>query len=92
MSQLALFASFEYLCHGSVAIINILIISVCGPPSYVRIWRLQYRRQILTFKDDPHVERVKHLVSNHTNMSLFHPVEVVCRDSETQLEVGENLN
>ena len=22
----------------------------------------------------------------------FHPLEVVCRDSETQLQVGENLN
>ena len=27
-----------------------------------------------------------------TNMSNFHPLEVVCRGSETQLQVGENLN
>ena len=25
-------------------------------------------------------------------MSNFHPLEVVCRGSETQLQVGENLN
>ena len=27
---------------------------------------------------------------NKTNMSNFHPLEVVCRGSETQLQVGEN--
>ena len=26
------------------------------------------------------------------NLSNFHPLEVVCRGSETQLQVGENLN
>ena len=26
------------------------------------------------------------------NMSNFHPFEVVGRDSETQLQMGENLN
>ena len=25
-------------------------------------------------------------------LSNFHPLEVVCRGSETQLQVGENLN
>ena len=30
--------------------------------------------------------------SNQTNVSIFHPLEVVDRDSETQLQVGENLN
>ena len=32
------------------------------------------------------------LVSNLTNMRDFHPLEVVGRGSETQLQVGENLN
>ena len=31
MSQLALSASFEYLCCGSTAIINVLFVSVWGP-------------------------------------------------------------
>ena len=30
--------------------------------------------------------------SDCTNMSHFHPIEVVGRGSETQLQVGENLN
>ena len=34
----------------------------------------------------------KYLVSNQTNMSNFHPLEVLGRDSETQLQVGEKLN
>ena len=34
----------------------------------------------------------KCLVSNETNMSNFHPLEVVSRGSETQLQVGENVN
>ena len=32
------------------------------------------------------------LISNLKNMNNFHPLEVVGRDSETQLQVGENLN
>ena len=31
-------------------------------------------------------------ISNETDMSNFHRLEVVGRDSETQLEVGEYLN
>ena len=38
------------------------------------------------------VKIFKYLVSNWTNMSNFHPLEVVGRGSETQLQVGENLN
>ena len=34
----------------------------------------------------------KCLVLNEINMSNFHPLEVVCRGSETQLQVDENLN
>ena len=32
------------------------------------------------------------LVSKYTNISNFHPLEVVCRGSEKQLQVGENFN
>ena len=32
------------------------------------------------------------LVTNKKNTSNFHPLEVLGRGSETQLEVGENLN
>ena len=32
------------------------------------------------------------VVSNSTNTSNFHPVKVVGRGSETQLQVGEKLN
>ena len=34
----------------------------------------------------------KCLVSNQTQISNFHPLEVVGRGSETQLQVGEKLN
>ena len=34
----------------------------------------------------------KYLCLNSTNMSNFHPLEVVDRGSETQLQVGEDLN
>ena len=34
----------------------------------------------------------KCLVPNWTNFSNFHPLEVVGRTSETQLQVSENLN
>ena len=34
----------------------------------------------------------KYLVSNSTNISNFHPLEVAGRGSETQLQVAENLN
>ena len=30
--------------------------------------------------------------SHFTKLSYFHPLEVVCRGSETQLQVGENWN
>ena len=32
------------------------------------------------------------LVTNETNMGIFHPLEVVGRGSETQLQVDENLS
>ena len=35
---------------------------------------------------------LKCLVQNETNITNFHPLEVVGRGSETQLQVGENLN
>ena len=34
----------------------------------------------------------KYLVSNKTNISHFQPLEVVGLSSETQFQVGENLN
>ena len=33
----------------------------------------------------------EYLVSNYTNICNFHPLEVVDRGSETQLQVGEKL-
>ena len=48
----ALSGSFEYLCYGSTAIINILILSVRGSSLYVSIWRM------LTYTDGPRTERV----------------------------------
>ena len=38
------------------------------------------------------VKICKCLASNLTNMSNFHPLEVVSRYRETQLQVGGNLN
>ena len=34
----------------------------------------------------------KYLVANSSNKSNFHPLEVVGRDEETQIQVTENLN
>ena len=34
----------------------------------------------------------KYLVSSRTNMSIFRSLEIVVHGSETQLQVGENLN
>ena len=54
MSYLALSASFEYLCYGSTAILNIFTITVRGSALDFRIWRLQ-----TTSKVDPRTVRVK---------------------------------
>ena len=34
----------------------------------------------------------KYFASNKTKTNIFHPLEVVARVSETQLQVGKNLN
>ena len=55
MSQLALSASFEYLCYGSTAIIDILILK------YLIFYTSEsdvYRRQILMYKYGSRIERV----------------------------------
>ena len=44
------------------------------------------------FKPSLNINICKRLVSNETNLDNFYPFEVVGRSSETQLEVGENLN
>ena len=41
MSLLALFDSFEYLCHECTAIINLLILYVREPTLDARFWRLK---------------------------------------------------
>ena len=64
MSQSALPDSFEYLCYGSMAIINIFTLTVWGYTLVVSV----YRRQILTTKVYPRTVRVKLLV---TNIYLF---------------------
>ena len=46
-----------------------------------------YGRQILTTKVDLRAVRV-----NFTNHTHFGSLEVVCRSSETQLQVSQNLN
>ena len=51
MSQLALSDSFEYLCYGSTAIINIFILTARESDVH--------RRQILTSKVDPRAVRAK---------------------------------
>ena len=56
MSYSSLFDSFEYLCYGSTAVKNILILLVRD-----RLYKFEsgvYRRQILTFKDGTRAERV----------------------------------
>ena len=58
MSRLVFSASFKYLntyVVGLRPLYIILILSVRGPSLYVRI----YRRQIMTYKDGPHAERIK---------------------------------
>ena len=63
--MLALCASFEYLCHGSTAIIIILILCSAGIVfrrqnlTSVDVRSDVCERQILTSKDDPLAERFK---------------------------------
>ena len=38
------------------------------------------------------IKNCKYLVQNQRNMSNVHPLEVVGRGSETQLQVGENFD
>ena len=55
---LALSVSFEYICYGSTAIINILLFQ-CGDHFYRPTSESGvYRRLILTYKDGPCAERV----------------------------------
>ena len=56
MSQLALFDSFEYICHLSTTIMNIYFFQ-CGDRLYTSESDV-YRRQILTYKDGPRTEGV----------------------------------
>ena len=59
MSYSALSASFEYLCYGSTTIINILI-NYSG--------RIDFRCQILTYKDGPRAERFNHSNENERKL------------------------
>ena len=57
MSYSVLSDSFEYLCYGSTAIINIVSLSV-----HDRLYTSEsdvYRCQVLTYKDDPRTVRAK---------------------------------
>ena len=66
MSLLALSGSIEYLCYGSTATINILILSVQGPSLY--------DCQNLTYKDGPHAERVKiPILCVYSLLFIFNP-------------------
>ena len=58
MSESALAASFEYLCYGSTAIIDIVILS---DPLYTSESDV-YRRYILTYKNGPRTERIKTII------------------------------
>ena len=54
LNKFTLSASFEYLCYGYTAVINILILSARGSTIYVRI-----KRQILTSRVDPRAVSLK---------------------------------
>ena len=72
--------------HGSTTVRNILILLVRGPS--LSSESDVYRRQILTYKDDPRAVRVK---ANLSNLNV-HALEVVSRCREPQLQVGENYS
>ena len=61
MSSLAFSDSFEYLCYGSMVIMNIFTLTVPGSTSDVtrQLESDVYRRQILTTKVGPGTVRVK---------------------------------
>ena len=71
----------------------------------VRFWRLKsipalWGLNFISQSNHSYWERNERLntnickcsVSNKANLSDFHPLEVVCRGSETQLQVVKNLN
>ena len=79
----ALFDSFEYLCYGSTAIINISILLVRN-----QLYTSEsdvYRRPILTYKDDRRavrvnvvlmlIRRLRHWTSIKTTLAVY----LVCR-------------
>ena len=74
MSQSALSILFEYISYGATAIINILIFIVRGAGD--RLYTSEsdvYRRQILTYKDDPRADRVKvQVMSIYSRFQYIH--------------------
>ena len=85
MSRLPPSDSFEYLCYGSTANINIFTLTVRG-------WTLDvYRRQNLMSKADPRTVKVNPSPIKLSYRYLnFHPLEVVSRYCDSQLHVNEN--
>ena len=68
MPYIALSASFEYLCYGSIyGIINILGIFLSARGRHYKSESNVYRRQILSYKDGSRAERAK------PNSSILHP-------------------
>ena len=68
---------FEYLCYGSRVNINILLFP-CGD-------------QLYTSKVGPHTERVNPLTAKLFNL-ILHPLGVVSRWRDPQLQVSENYS
>ena len=91
MSWSALPDSFEYLCHGPTAIVNIFTLTARGSTldtsthhcAYRIIYTKTYRRQILTSKVYPRAVRVK-----LNNVNLY----PLLTYGDPQLQVGEHYS
>ena len=65
MSQLALSDSFEYICYGSTAIINIFTVRGSATESDV------CRRQVLTYKEVPALKGLNSEVTTCASWRLY---------------------
>ena len=75
-------------CYGSTAIMHILHTYLSVRNSTLDVI---YRRQVLRSKDGPRTERIKPLTAKLFNLN-FHPLEVVSRWRDPQLQLSENYS
>ena len=89
ISQLALSASFEYLCCGSKVVINILILSTT---LYARIWRLQTSLCVIIWRHvDVILWRIK-TVPALRGLTASNDETKYIYEEQTSLKLNDSIN